>query len=117
MGDVLERFNPTQNSLRFGKGGTKMSMSTCVYGLKPPDERWKKMKAIYDSCEAANVDIPTEVNDFFEHEIPDDKGVKVYISDSHDCCSNYSNDGEDGYEIDVLLLPKDIKIIRFVNSW
>ena len=94
-----------------------MSMSTYVYGLKPPDEKWKSMKAIYDSCLAAGVDAPKEVEEFFEYDCPDEKGVRAGISHVHKCCSDYANDGEQGYEIDVSLLPKDIKIIRFVNSW
>lgn len=27
-----------------------MSMSTNVYGIKPPDERWKMMKKVWDTC-------------------------------------------------------------------
>lgn len=94
-----------------------MSMSTYVYGFRPPDQRWKKMKAIYDSCMEEGIDVPDAVDEFFEDDIPDDSGVKVWLSNKSDCCTEYSNDGESGYEIDLNKLPKDIKIIRFVNSW
>jgi hypothetical protein len=42
-----------------------MSMSTHVKRIVPPDEQWKKMKAIYDSCEAAGIEAPDEVSDYF----------------------------------------------------
>lgn len=32
-----------------------MSMSLNVMGFKPPDEKWKQMKAAYEACCAAGV--------------------------------------------------------------
>lgn len=95
-----------------------MSMSTYVVGFKPPDETWKKMKAVWDACEVAGIKIPDEVMEYFNHERPDDIGVKMNMSiKTHECLSEYSGDGESGYEIDVTKLPKDVTVIRFCNSW
>ena len=30
-------------------------MSTSVVGIKPPDDTWRKMKAAWDACMAADV--------------------------------------------------------------
>lgn len=92
-----------------------MSMSTCVMGFRPPDEKYEQMKEIWLACKKAKVEIPEEVSDFFEDMDPDDAGIKVGLS--KECCREYSGDMEEGYEVDITKLPKDVKIIRFVNSW
>jgi len=89
-----------------------MSMSTHVIGFKPPDEKWNKMKAIYDACEVAGVPIPSEVDDFFDGEGPDPAGVEVKLTPRE-----WQDDMRQGYEIDIDSLPKGVKTIRFYNSW
>ena len=100
-----------------------MSMSTFIIGFKPPDDKWKKMKAIWDTCEIGGVDIPQEVMNFFNGMPPDDSGVEVKLENTS-CCCEYQEDMRDGFEIDIAgfeidiaKLPKDIKKIRFWNSW
>lgn len=124
-----------------------MSMSTSVVGFRPPDAKWKKMKAIYDACDEAGVSIPDEVDSFFNGEPPDDAGVRVKLerdaeeteqpamvrngggfmvpapTSNHPkkkkigCVKPYSDDMQEGFEVDVTKLPKDVTIIRFVNSY
>lgn len=94
-----------------------MSMSTSVVGIKPPDEKWKKMKAIWDSCVAADVDPPNEVSEFFGWEDPDNSGVLVYKDKMGDAIQKYDDNYQSGYEVHIDKLPSDIKIIRFTNSW
>lgn len=90
-----------------------MGMSTHIIGFRPPDEKWKKMKIIWDACEAADVTPPEEVLIFFDHEPPDDKGVEVAIE-----AKDWSDkDMSQGYEVDITKLPKGLTIIRFYNSW
>lgn len=91
-------------------------MSTHVVGFKPPDDKWKKMKAAWDACEEAEIEVPEEVEEFFGGEPPDEAGVTVEI-DGHECCKEYSEEGSSGYEIDISKLPKDVRIIRVYNSW
>lgn len=96
-----------------------MSMSTCVYGIKPPNKKWKEMKKVYDACIEADIETPDEVNEFFnlfDGEEPDDKGV-IFTLDKYECCTEYRDDSCEGFEIEIDKLPKNIKIIRFVNSW
>jgi len=89
-------------------------MSTNVVAFRPADEKWKQMKAVYDACDKAGVSIPEEVDDFFNGEPPDEAGVEVAIAHA---MQEWNDDGGEGYEVDISKLPKDIKIIRFYNSW
>lgn len=95
-----------------------MSVSTHVVGFKPPDDTWKKMKAVWDSCEAAGIRIPKEVCEYFNDTTPDDSGVVITL-EKHPCCKKYNNtnQAEEGIEITLSDLPKDVKIIRFYYSW
>jgi hypothetical protein len=89
-----------------------MGMSTHVTGFAPPDERWVKMKAIWDACGAAGIDVPDEVDGFFGGEAPDPAGVEVELT------LRKWRDGErEGYELDVSAIPPQVKTIRFYNSW
>ena len=94
-----------------------MGMSTHIVGFRPADEKWKKMKTIYDSCEAAEIDIPKEVDVFFGGESPEGKpGMEVEIRDTP-AVREWSDESCSGYEIEVSKLPKDVKIVRVYNSW
>lgn len=93
-----------------------MSMSTRVVGFHPPDEKWKKMKAAWDACEVAAVEVPMEVLEFFGHVAPDPMGVEVDLKGSS-ACKPHRADSEDGFEIDIRKLPPGLSIIRFVNSY
>lgn len=93
-----------------------MSMSTHVVGFRPADEKWKKMKAVWDASVAAGITPPVVCTQFFNGEAPDPAGVEVRI-DNTECCHGYSAGMCNGVEIDVTKLPKDVTIIRFYNSY
>lgn len=93
-----------------------MSKDYYVDGFKPPDEKWKKMKAVWDSCYNAGIKIPQEVREFFENEHPDDAGVKVDLK-HHECCTEIVESGDYGFEVDLTELPEGVTKIRFtINS-
>ena len=99
-----------------------MGMSTHIIGFRPADEKWKKMKAIYDSCRAAGVDVPKAVYEFFDYSWPDEAGVKVDLDPGPENASviAYRNDSEDGFEIDLERIRADhpnVTKIRVWNSW
>ncbi len=97
-----------------------MSMTTYVKGFRPPDEKFKKFAAIWKQCEDAGVNPPKEVSEFFELVDPDTKGVEVRLTGfGKDACVSEWTDGDmrQGIEVDVTKLPKDVKILRFVNSF
>lgn len=92
-------------------------MSTHIVGFRPADDKWRKMKAVYEACEAAGTAIPPEVIRFFCNEPPGDKpGVEVEVED-HKAVKPYSADMRDGFEVDLTKLPQDIKMLRFYNSY
>lgn len=94
-------------------------MSTHVIGIKPPNEQWEHMKAVYDACHLAGVMVPTEVDDFFNGETPDPLGVIVEI-EKLDAVTEWIDQeygSASGFEVDLSKLPKDITVLRFFNSW
>lgn len=95
-----------------------MSVSLHIYGIRPPDDDWRKMKAAWEACEAAGIDVPSEVLLFFDEERPDDAGVLVGLSHTTDnpIAREYRGEYDSGYEIDIADLPPGIKTIRAVLS-
>ena len=94
-----------------------MGMSTSIVGIKPPDEKFRKMKAIWDACDAADIEVPDEVYDYFNGETPDDEGVRVDIAKDKNAVFGIGEWAQGGYIVYLDRLPKDVKIIRFTNSW
>lgn len=94
-----------------------MGMSTSVVGIKPPDAQFKKMLKAYKACEEAGIGIPSNISDYFNNEEPNELGVEVDESDLGEAIKKYGGDGQSGYDVHLDKLPKDVKIIRFFNSW
>lgn len=91
------------------------TMTTKVIGFRPPDEEWKKMKAIWDSCKAAgNVQVPEAVQFFFNWCEPDPNGIKTELK-----TVKWSDEDAmaEGLELKVTDIPKNVTVIRFSNSW
>lgn len=95
-----------------------MSMTTTVRGFRPPDEKWKKMKAVWDSCQKAGIEVPDDVQAFFDYSAPDPRGVEVDLTEGKKAAAKEWGDSDrQGYEVDLSRLPKGISFIRFYNSW
>lgn len=93
-----------------------MSVTTCIVGYHPPNEKWEKMRAVWDACKAADQEVPEDVDAFFGGEAPEDIGVRVWLEGT-EACREYSGQDEEGYEIDLAKLPEHITHIRVVRSW
>lgn len=93
-----------------------MGMSVHLSGIRPPDEKWKAMKRVWDACEAAMVLIPDAVLKFFHHEKPDSEGVVVPLSEPEHYVQ-HGADGRNHYDVQLDKLPKDVKVVRFTLSW
>lgn len=89
-------------------------MSTHVVAFRPPDETWRRMKAVYDACETGGIPMPNEVADFFDDEPPDESGVEI---DINDILKEWSDESRAGYQLELSKLPKGITVLRFYNSW
>lgn len=93
-----------------------MGMSTHIVGFKPADEKWQQMKEALEACRRADVEVPDEIDQFFNYEDPDEAGVRVEIEDT-DAVSEWHDEAGSGYDIDVSKLPTDVTLVRVWNSW
>jgi hypothetical protein len=97
-----------------------MSMSTHVEAFKPPNEKWLRMKAVWDACDDAGIEQPGEVETYFGGMPPDPAGVEVPRGDlfTSGAVRDWKYDHvSEGYEIDVAKLPADVTIVRVYNSY
>jgi hypothetical protein len=85
-----------------------------VVGFVPPDEKWQQMADIFFACRKAKVDIPQEVESFFDEGEPDPLGQEVPLGSK---VREYKADMHLGLEIDVADIPRKCKTIRFYNSY
>jgi len=97
-----------------------MGMSTYVVGFKPVDDKWRAMYKIYAACDEAGIEPPSDVLAFFEglyFKNIETTGIEVSLE--KELCVTKWSDGDacEGYEVEVAKIPKDVKVIRFVNSY
>lgn len=88
-------------------------MSTHVIGFRAPDEKWRAMKAAWDSCKAAGVAPPSEVARFFDEREPDTLGIEVRDL----ALTPWCDDCRDGFELEIAKLPPNVTHLRFYNSY
>lgn len=88
-----------------------MSRSLSVIGFMPPDETWQKMKEVWDACKAAKIQVPEEIQKFFNYNPPDPAGVEIEIPSRP-----WNTEWATGVEIELDKVPKHVKIIRFFYS-
>ncbi len=89
-----------------------MSMSTHVEGFVPADEEYAKMKAVWDACDSAGIEIPEDVFDFFDEVKPTGLGMRIDLK-----LEDYRNGEDEGFKLLVSDIPKNVKTILFFNSW
>lgn len=93
-----------------------MGMSTHAVGFVPPDENWDKMKAVYNACIEAGVDVPDNVEKFFDYNNPNNvPGFEVDLEGN--AAKEWADNYRQGFEVDLSKLPENVKFIRFYNSW
>ena len=90
-------------------------MSIHIVGFRPADGKWREMKTVWEACEKAEIEIPQEVLEFFDHEDPTNKlGMEILLEDA---ISDHNEEAQNGYQIDIEKLPKGVRYIRVSNSW
>jgi len=98
-----------------------MGMGSYVVGFKPPDAKFNKMRDVWNACTHAGIEIPDEVRIYFEDEPPpEDPGLGIRVDMAPGKIvgvKEYRAEMQDGFEVDLRLLPEDVKIIRFYNSY
>lgn len=91
-----------------------MGFNVYYRGVKPPTEEYKKKLAAYKALEVAGLEIPDELQEYFDYEEPSEDGMEVSIREA------VSGDimHEDGYAlIDLNKLPKGVAFIKVIGSY
>lgn len=98
-----------------------MDVTLYVRGIGPPDEEWDKKAAAWRACQAAGVDPPDELEEYFGYDGPDVEGRVVALGpaltevdgDDENVCIDLRG-GAPGryYLIDIEKLPKAIKQLK-----
>ena len=94
-----------------------------VKGIKPADDKYKKMLTVLTACQLAGIDPPSEVKKYFgdyEEYDPNPLGIEVEL-----ISTNYSWPGINkvsremytGYTIDIRKIDPDIKILEVGIHW
>ena len=96
-----------------------MSTGLEIIGIKQPDDKWKKMKAVYDACKAADLEIPVEVSEYFNGEDPEEEGVAILLGRAHGIGETFVREhyrlqvDTDGWcFIHLDNLPEDVSMIK-----
>lgn len=103
-----------------------------ITGIKPADEKYRRMKAVYDACYEADVPTPEAVRLFFGDRQPVPEGVSVALLemdvgrspavtvDAIDGLLVSTHLADDtGLVIDLRKVPEDVKMLRISvgKSW
>lgn len=100
-----------------------MGMNMYAYAVKPADEEYQKKATAYRALEAAGLNIPRELEAFFDWNGPDPTGTTVRLGEGppaksdHECCERFHDDGRDGFQIDITKLPEGTRYVRVYCSW
>lgn len=79
-----------------------------VKGLRAPDDRFHKMKAVLEACYEAGVEPPGEVCQFFDWDKPDENGVKLDIWQVEEYKDPSLALGDQAYSISLKDLPSKL---------
>ena len=88
-----------------------MSANTYVVGVKPKDEKYDRFEKIHNLCEKEGVEVPEEVEDFFDCEKPHGE---MRMDIDHACSGDVEYDN--GMLVYLDQLPKGVKQIRIYTS-
>lgn len=101
-----------------------MSSSTHIVGVRDLDAEFAKMLEIKHLCEKNGVSYPKEVEEYFDTDdttVEDDEDDLRSAMEEIDIDRAYAkmdyNEMQDCWEVDLSLLPPDVKSIRFINSY
>lgn len=104
-----------------------MSVSLYAQAILPATDEYKAKLVAYRACEAAGVDVPKELREFFGDDGPDDAGslrslftnhLGGNVRQHHESAQRWT-DGDmcDGIQVDVTMLPPGTRYIRFYGAW
>ncbi len=100
-----------------------MGMSTSIVAVRDLRETFDKMWAAKEACEEAGIDYPEELKKYFgsniEYDCKDsaEQEMLTYSLSGEPGVVQWGAEMQEGYEVDLRKLPKDVKIIRFFNAF
>jgi hypothetical protein len=84
-----------------------------IFGItKPTDEKYANYKKIYDLCESSNVNLPDEVEEYFENDYPEEK-----LKQKLNVVKNEDVEMITRWELDVQDIPKGVEKIVIELNW
>jgi hypothetical protein len=89
-----------------------MGMTSSAVGIREKNELYFKMVDAYKALKKAGLPISKELDDYFQEDFPDG-ALSIPIK------TNEWSDGDmgEGIEVNLSDIPKDVEIIRFINSY
>lgn len=96
-----------------------MGISTHVVGMRDLGGQFARMIAAKEACEEAGVSYPKELVEYFETpgETPMYLQQKMQEVNIDVAVSEDSDDGTNSWVVDLSKLPKEVKSIKFSNSY
>lgn len=96
-----------------------MSIGFNIQGFRPPDAKWREMRAVWDACKRAGILPPEEVYAFFRHDEPDERGIEMPRKELEACGAvrEWKEDMREGYEVELSKLPPGLTHLRFYVSF
>jgi hypothetical protein len=97
-----------------------MSMSTYIQAFRDFDSKWNEMMKIKLLCDKNKISYPKEVSDYFGEEAEESQSYleqELNKIDTKKWTKEWNEDSRQGFEIEVKDIPKEVKTIRFVNSY
>ncbi|AMQ66524.1 hypothetical protein BH753_gp042 [Bacillus phage Shbh1] len=91
-----------------------MGMDVYVVGVKSPTEEHKKKVEAYRACEAAGIEVPSELEMYFDYTEPSEDGMEVSISEAVSGDVMYD---EGVMTIDLSKLPSGVTHIKVIGSY
>lgn len=96
-------------------------MSTHITAFIPDtDETYQKHKKVLLACKEAEVDLPKATAEYFGYDYPEDCALEEKLTfnlKEGEHYRKFRNEYSNGFEIDINKIPKEVKTIRFYNSY
>jgi hypothetical protein len=97
-----------------------MSVSTYLQAFRDLDGKFKKMMEAKKYCDKNNLSYPKEIKEYFGELLDqNDKDIEDEMAeiDIENVIEEYKEEMSEGFEIELSKLPKEVKKIRFINSY
>lgn len=97
-----------------------MSMSTHVIAFRDMDGEFKRILEAKKFCDERHLSYPKEVEAYFRgYAGISENGLREqFLTVNIDTIlTRWQDESSAGYELEVTQLPKEVKILRFYNSW